>query len=68
MLIAVNMVAVTLLIADGFVMAHFSRRGDFESARSWSLLMIATPVVMGGMTLWGLVVPMLGCCPMRLSG
>ena len=67
MLIAVIAVTVTLLIADGFVMAHFARRGDVVRVRSWSLLMIATPVVMVALTLGALVLPMLTVMQ-RLSG
>jgi type II secretory pathway component PulF len=65
--LAVIASTVLLLVADWFVMARFARRGDVVSVRAWSLLMIATPVVMLALTLGGLILPML-TITQRLSG
>jgi type II secretory pathway component PulF len=66
-LVAAMAMTVSLLIADWFVMNHFARCGDRVGARSWSLLMIATPFVMAVVTLGALVLPML-TITQRLSG
>jgi type II secretory pathway component PulF len=66
-IVASVLLTLLLLVADGLVLDAFRRRGDFQRARSWSLLMIATPLSMVAVMLWALLLPMLTCMP-RLSG
>jgi type II secretory pathway component PulF len=56
-----------LLGVDWFVLDALSRRGDVGRSRSWSALMVATPLVMIVLTLVAMSLPLFGC-RMRLSG
>jgi len=55
---ALLLLTVLLLVADRFVLAALLRRGDVVEVRSWSLLMIAPPILMVAATLWALILPM----------
>jgi hypothetical protein len=59
---------VLLLVVDALVLDALCRRGDVLRARSWSLLMIATPLSMVAVVLGALLLPMFSTCGMRLSG
>jgi type II secretory pathway component PulF len=50
---------VLLLIADPFARDELLRRGDLVKVRFWSALLIATPLLLLGTTLWALILPML---------
>jgi type II secretory pathway component PulF len=58
---------VLLLVADGFVLEAFDRRGAFEGARCWSTLMIATPLLLAAVTVVGVILPWLNVMQ-KLSG
>jgi type II secretory pathway component PulF len=56
-----------LLVADGFVLADFDRRGVIEGSRRWSTVMIMTPLVLVAVTMVGVILPCLNVMQ-KLSG
>jgi hypothetical protein len=52
------MLTLILLVADGFVLESFRRRGIVKGSRRWSSLMIATPLLLVALTVVGLVLPL----------
>jgi type II secretory pathway component PulF len=51
------LLVVDLLVVDWYVLDALSEQGEVSSARAWSALMLATPLLVTGLTLWALALP-----------
>ncbi len=66
--IAISSSILVLLGIDGYLLEILSRRGDPRWARTWSALMIATPLVIMALILAALGLPLITMDTSPLSG